>query len=272
VGLEAEEEEVKRVALPATNAVWRKLRRAQTARSKESTEALRGALPQSEAARRFWSRRTWSELAAVPAVSQVVLALVREGAGLGAIGAYATIAQDEVRHADLSLAMANALGGYDEEVPHGLEYSPRSLAAPSDVPVVVWALANGCFSETVSLALIQARHAATTHPTVRAVLAETLKDEALHVRVAWQLAGDVLPKLLPRERRELLAYATELAEMTRRTFGTSGLSPKLRAQENRLRDETARAGLGARAAAEENVIVNEALVDVWARLGALGLR
>jgi len=50
------------------------------------------------------------------------------------------------------------------------------------------------------------------------------------------------------------------------------LSPKLRAQENRLRDETARAGLGALSAREENVIVNEALATVWARLEALGLR
>lgn len=272
MGREAEEEAVKRVELPETNAVWRKLRRAQTARTKESTDELRGALPRSDAARRFWSRRTWSELAAVPAVSQVVLALVREGAGLGSIGAYTTIAQDEVRHADLSLAMANALGGYDEEIPDGLEYSPRSLAAPTDVPVAVWALANGCFSETVSLALIQARHAATKQPTVRAVLAETLKDEALHVRVAWQVAGEVLPKLPARERKELSAYARELAEMIRRTFGTSGLTGTLRTAENRLRDETARAGLGALHASEENVIVNEALEDLSERLRAHGLR
>lgn len=272
MGREAEEEAVKRVELPETNAVWRKLRRAQTARTKESNDELRGALPLSEAARRFWSRRTWSELAAVPAVSQVVLALVREGAGLGSIGAYATIAQDEVRHADLSLAMANALGGYDEEIPDGLEYSPRSLAAPTDVPVVVWALANGCFSETVSLALIQARHATTKQPTVRAVLAETLKDEALHVRVAWQVAGEVLPGLPARERKELSAYARDLAEMIRRTFGTSGLTGKLRSAENRLRDETAKAGLGALSAAQENVIVNDALDDVAERLRAFGFR
>lgn len=92
------------------------------------------------------------------------------------------------------------------------------------------------------------------------------------MRVAWQVAGEVLPKLTPRERKELSAYSNELAEMIRRTFGTSGLSPKLRASENRLRDETAKAGLGARSASEENVIVNDALDEISERLRVHGLR
>ncbi len=256
----------------SSSAVWNKLRRAQSARSREATLELGvGALPRSDAARRFWSRRTWSELAAVPAVSQVVLALVREGAALATIGAYTAIAQDEVRHAGLSHGLAERLGGYDDDVPDGLDYAPRSLANPSDVSFAVWALANGCFSETVSLALIRARHAATKQPLVRAVLAETLKDEALHVRIAWQTAEEVLPNLSPTARKDLAAYGEQLAEMLRRTFGTAGLPSKLRRREVAIRDGAATAGLGSVQAAQENALIDEALTGIKARLSKLGV-
>lgn len=261
-----------KVTLPHAPA-WRALRRAQVARARTVREALPdGPVPRADAARRFWSRRTWSELAAVPAVSQVVLALVREGAGVEPLGAYTTIASDEVRHAALSRALADRLGGYDDDVPDGLDFAPRSLASPSDVPVAVWALANGCFSETVSLALIRARHAATRHPVVRAVLAETLKDEALHVRVAWQVAGEVLPGLPRAAQKDLGGYGADLAEMIRRTFGTEGLPRATQRRERALRDQTAAAGLGALPAGAENALVRDALDDVVSRLGRLGIR
>ncbi|HEY1087052.1 MAG TPA: hypothetical protein VGE37_05130 [Archangium sp.] len=249
---------------------WKKLRAARASRGRSALHALpAGSLPKNDAARRFWSERTWSEFAAVPAVSQVVLALVREGAPLETLGAYTAIADDEVRHALLSKALADAFGGYVDEVPEGLGYAPRGLAAPSDVPVHVWALANGCFSETVSLALIRGRHAVTEQPVVRAVLSETRKDEAVHVRVAWALADELLPALPRAEKKELRAYAQELGEMLRRTFGTKGLPPTLRRRERKLRDGTAEAGLGALGADAEDAIVERALGEIEARLGRL---
>lgn len=249
---------------------WRKLRSARAARARAALYAVpAGAVPRSEAARRFWSERTWSEFAAVPAVSQVVLALVREGAPLDALGAYTAIADDEVRHALLSRELAEKLGGYVDEVPEGLGYAPRGLASPSDVPAHVWAMANGCFSETVSLALIRARHARTKHPVVRAVLAETLKDEAVHVRIAWELAGQLLPRLGREERKDLRAYGAELGEMLRRTFGTQGLPAALQRSQRALRDETADAGLGALDARMENQVIDTALEDIGERLAGL---
>jgi hypothetical protein len=265
------QEEVNRAGLStAAGGTWTKLRSARASRARSALSALPvGAVPKNDAARRFWSERTWSEFAAVPAVSQVVLALVRAGAPLDVLAAYTTIADDEVRHALLSQELAQKLGGYVDEIPEGLEYSPRGLAAPSDVPVHVWAMANGCFSETVSLALIRARHASTKHPVVRAVLAETLKDEAVHVRVAWEVAENLLPGLPADEKKDLRGYGADLAQMVRRSFGTKGLPPALSRSQRRLRDLTADAGLGALDAASENHVVNTALEDIDARL--LGL-
>ena len=253
-------------ASTALGGTWKKLRTARASRARSALYELPpGAVPKCDAARRFWSERTWSEFAAVPAV----LALVREGAPLDTLGAYTAIADDEVRHALLSRELAQRLGGYVDEIPEGLAYAPRGLATPSDVPAHVWAMANGCFSETVSLALIRARHAATKHPVERAVLAETLKDEAVHVRVAWELAEGLLPTLDSGTRTDLRGYGADLAEMLRRTFGTQGLSPALSRTEKRLRDRTAEAGLGALDADSENKVVDEALADIDERLRPL---
>lgn len=252
---------------------WRKLRTARAARLERALfEVPKGRVPKDDAARRFWSERTWSEFAAVPAISQVVLALVRAGAPLETLGAYTAIADDEVRHATLSRDLAERLGGYVDEIPTGLAYAPRALATPSNVAVHVWALANGCYSETVSLALIQARHAQTKHPVIRAVLAETLKDEAMHVRVAWELAEGLLPTLPAAERASLADYGDELARMLRATFGTAGLPPPLRASERKLRDRTAAKGLGSLTADEEDAVVERTLAQIDARLSDLKLR
>ena len=79
----------------ALGGTWKKLRAARAPRVRSALfELPAGSVPQKDAARRFWSERTWSEFAAVPAVSQVVLALVREGAPLDTLGAYTAIADD----------------------------------------------------------------------------------------------------------------------------------------------------------------------------------
>ena len=257
-------------ASSALGGPWKKLRSARASRVRSALfELPAGAVPKNDAARRFWSERTWSEFAAVPAVCQVVLALVREGAPLDTLSAYTAIADDEVRHALLSRDLAQRLGGYVDEIPEGLAYAPRGLATPSDVPAHVWALANGCFSETVSLALIRARHAVTKHPVVRAVLAETLKDEAVHVRVAWEMAEGLLPGLDAETKTDLRGYGADLAEMLRRTFGTQGLPAALARSEKRLRDRTAEAGLGALDSGAENAVVDAALADIDERLRPL---
>jgi hypothetical protein len=249
---------------------WRKLRAARVSRNRSVLAELpKGSLPQNESARRFWSRRTWSEFAAVPAVSQVVLALVRQGAPLETLGAYTAIADDEVRHALLSRELAERLGGYVDEIPEELSYAPRGLANASEVPAHVWALANGCFSETVSLELIRARYSATKHPVIRTALGETLKDEAVHVRVGWQLAAELLPALSAEEKRDLKAYGGELGRMLRCTFGTQELEPALRRRERKLRNETAAAGLGSVDAAAENELIDRALETVDERLAVL---
>ncbi|MBX7113333.1 MAG: ferritin-like domain-containing protein [Myxococcaceae bacterium] len=261
-----------KIQLPPGSDTWAQLRAGQKRRGRSVREVLPDVPKRhADAARRFWSTRAWSEYAAVPAVSQIVLALTREGAGLHVLGAYTAVASDEVRHAQLSRELAELYGGYVDTVPEGFAYDPMGLASPSDVPVTVWALSNGCYSETVSLALIRARFSRTKHPAAHFVLNETLKDEAVHVRLGWQLAEELLPVLSRGQRRGLAEYGEALAQMLRSTFGTSALPPGPRRRERAIRDRTAALGLGALSADEEDAVVEEALSGVAERLHRLGI-
>src|ERR1043166_5660813 len=118
------------------------------------------ALPVCEEAARFWSERAWSELAAVPAMSQISLAILRDpqmNGDIDALGAIAQIGGDEVKHTELSKAVADALGGYVETIPAGAAWEPARLGDPSTMPLPFWVVASGCISETISLALMKAR-------------------------------------------------------------------------------------------------------------------
>jgi len=228
-------------------------------------------LPHSDAARRFWSERAWSEYSAVPGMSQTILALVREGGPLDELGAIAQISVDEVRHTELSRDLADALGGYVEEIPEGLAYEPQRLGDPTDTPLPCWIIGNACVSETVSLELMRARLRHTTVPHVRAVLERVLQDEAVHARMGWSLAERLLPALDPASRRHLAEYAIEAFHVVGSSFATAGLPQKARAEARRIREDTAALGLGACPPDEADHVcmrtITETIIPRFVRLG-----
>jgi hypothetical protein len=202
-------------------------------------------MPRCEEAARFWSERAWSELAAVPAMSQTSLALLRAGGDLDALGAIMQIGAEEVRHTELSRDTADALGGYVETIPAGAAWEPARLGDPSAMPLPFWLVANGCISETVSLALMKARLNHTTHDGVRAVLQSVVKDEAVHAKLGWTIAERVLPELSTETKRELADYARAMIDVIGVTFATAGLPARQRREARSIREITATRGLGA---------------------------
>jgi hypothetical protein len=244
------------------------MRRAVLPRGDEDTVRLRTALesrPASRIRRRlpkkkfephaeariFWSERAWSELAAVPAMAQTTLALIREAHSTDVLDVLARIQSDEVRHTELSRDLADAFGGYLEQIPDGSAYHPLMLAEPAADGLHFWIVGNGCLSETFSLELMKTRVKHTTHPGVRPVLSDVLKDEAMHARVCWILAEQVLPKLAPIDLEELSEFAHNTVEMLARSFSTEKLPPAERREARRVRKRVALAGLGAAPPDEE---------------------
>lgn len=250
----------------------RRMRAALDERFKRRSLQVIGPLPRCHAARHFWSERAWSEYAAIPAMSQASLALVREGGPLDEIAAIQVIAADEARHTEASRDLAEAFGGYVDDLEDVVGYHPDMLAEPCEAALSYWILGNGCISETVSLELMRARMAYTRHPVVKRTLAIILKDEATHARTSWVMAERVFPTQSESERSELADHAEELFRALARTFITRDLPRGLRRRARRIRQETADLGFGAAPPDAEDEVYRRTIEQIIRpRLAALGL-
>ena len=263
------------VPLPAGDSRYARIRRALIDRPRGRTELRRApprSLPSSSAGKVFWSQRAWSEYAAVPAMAQTALAVVRAKGPLDALHILAVIGADEVRHTEISKHLADELGGYLDTIPEGSGFRPNGLADPYDLSLPFWALSNGCVSETLSLELMRTRLPHITNAYVRSTVTHVMKDEMVHARISWLLAAEIFPALDPTSREELAEYAGDLFEVMARTFVTRALPPDDRRAERRLRNTVAREGLGAAPSAEEDATFLRVRDEiVLPRLRKLGL-
>jgi hypothetical protein len=231
--------------------------------------------PAREAARRFWSQRAWSEYAALPVLSQILLKLSAEGAPLEELSAATGILQDEALHTALSVQVAQGLGGYVEDIPDYLHLDLQSLSAPSDLPLVVWLVVGCCIGETVSRALIQARLRATTAPQLKALVARTLRDENVHVAFGWAAARRAVAALDAEEKRDLVPWCVNALRGAYEGPSTRLLKGRGQGLERRQREKVARAGLGSCSPEEEDRAVQRCvrgfILPGLARMGlALG--
>jgi hypothetical protein len=230
-------------------------------------------LPRCAPAARFWSERAFSEYAAVPAISQAVLALVREGGSLDELAAMMHVSQDEIRHTELSRDMAEAFGGYCEDVPECIDFDPKHMGDPLGWPLAFWVIGTGCVSETLSLELMRQRMHHTTHPVAAAVLADIVKDEAVHSRLGWSIASRIVPTLSQAHRRELSEYASEYVGTLAKSFISRDMAPAAKARARRLRMAVASRGLGACPPDEADATFRKTVTDIMRpRFAKIGLK
>jgi hypothetical protein len=208
-----------------------------------------------DAARRFWSQRAWTEYCALPVVSQIALKLAAEGAPLDELASVAGILQDESLHTALSAQVADAFGGYVEDIPDYLALDVAPLSAPSTMPLVVWLAVGCCVGETVSRALIVARLERTTDPALKALTARTLKDENVHVAFGWAAAKRAVKQLSPRDKRTLIPWIESALEGAWLGPSTRLLKGRGKGIERRQRQRVADAGLGSCTPEEEDAAV-----------------
>ncbi len=212
-----------------------------------------------EAARRFWSYRAWTEYAALPVVSQIALKLAAQQAPLEELTAATAILHDEALHTALSVQVAEAFGGYVEDIPDYLQLDLDGLSAPSTVPLPVWLVVGCCIGETVSRALIQARLQVTTEPMLKALIARTLKDENVHVAFGWAAAKRAVGGLSKDERASLVPWCDQALRGAFIGPSTRALSRTGRRVERRQRSLVAEAGLGACAPDAEDRAVQQCI-------------
>lgn len=155
-----------------------------------------------------WSARLTPDLSTLPAPLQKILAERRRGdallehasvasfarfsLSLMAAGAPAHLVEgahqaalDEIRHAQLSFALASAYGG-EMLTPGNMPLGP-SVEVDTDLAKIARdAAIEGCIGETLAslLAAEQAAHA--TDPAVKQVFSQIAEDEARHAELAFQ--------------------------------------------------------------------------------------
>jgi hypothetical protein len=132
-----------------------------------------------------WTEDALVEHASVAAFARTTLELLAAGAPADLVAAVQAAAADEVRHARLSFALAEAYAG----APVTAGAFPLPAAVPIETNLARLAAATfreGCVGETV-VAVLSARAAAdATDPAARALLRLVARDEARHAELAWR--------------------------------------------------------------------------------------
>jgi hypothetical protein len=169
--------------------------------------------------------------------------------------------------------VAEAFGGYIDDVPDYLGLDVAPLSAPSSMPLVVWLVLGCCIGETVSRALIQARLKRVHEPKLKALVARTLKDENVHVAFGWATARRVISAASEDDRRALVSWCESGLEGVWRGTSTRLLKGRHRACERRQRQLVADAGLGSVSPEEEDAAISECIDGfILPNFRRLGLR
>jgi hypothetical protein len=132
-----------------------------------------------------WARDGLFEHASVASFSRFSMQLLALGAPADLVRDTHAACVDEVRHAELCLALASAYLGRDVE-PSGLPM-PAAVEVGADLAAIAAESAlEGCVGETVAAVQAQASLLRATDPAVREVLAVTVEDETRHAELAWR--------------------------------------------------------------------------------------
>lgn len=132
-----------------------------------------------------WTEDALVEHASVAAFARTTLELLAVGAPAELIAGVQAAAADEVRHAQLSFALAEAYAGH--AVAAGCFPVGPAFTLETDLARIAAAtFREGCVGETV-VAMLSAKAASlATDPAVRGLLGVVARDEARHAELAWR--------------------------------------------------------------------------------------
>ena len=151
-----------------------------------------------------WLHDAREELASVPAFERAALELAQVGAPPELIDACVVAAAEEQHHADLCLAIAEALAG------RALFLGPAPAVEARPLPLLALLLDTfeaGCVGETIAAA-VAARSALGASPAIVPTLERIATDETDHAALAWRILAWGLPRLTPAERAGFFRAAT----------------------------------------------------------------
>lgn len=168
-----------------------------------------------ERSARQWWRRAREEYGSIHEFAALSHALTGARAPIDLLGGLARLITDEVRHAHLASAMAQALVPEVSELPEWAPPAAPFAPAPrlgegGDAEALLrWSadviLCSCCIGETLSLPLYRALAMGITDPVPRSIVEQILRDERLHSIFGWEALELLLPSLSEASRSWLQA-------------------------------------------------------------------
>lgn len=162
----------------------------------------------------YWADQARAEHASVPAFARLSLTLMFFGAPARLVQAAHRAAQEEIEHARLTFALANAYAG-TTIAPGPLRElaSAPAITAASLEELAAESLVDGCFLEGVAADAAHAAASSSRDPAVRGALAVIVPDEHRHTALAWEIVAWCCQEGGPAVRDAVSRLARRLPEV-----------------------------------------------------------
>jgi len=172
------------------------------------TEERRAALHE------YWLARADGELTTALAFEFMLDDLVQESVPSSVSELARNAIGEEHRHVDYCLAWARRVDPSRPAEAHFHGTRPHGFDGASDHDNrLLRTVFGGCFSETIAVHVLRASHLRIQVESVRRLNQQHLKEEVLHARLGWALAG--WDGLTPRDRSMIATYVPEMARLAR---------------------------------------------------------
>lgn len=135
-----------------------------------------------------WARDGLFEHASVASFSRFSMQLLAVGAPAYLVRDTHQAILDEIRHAEICLALASEYAGHPVE-PAGLPFPSALVITPNLAEVVTETVMEGCIGETVAAMQAYESLLLTRDPAVAEVLTVTVEDETRHAELAFRFVA-----------------------------------------------------------------------------------
>jgi len=142
-----------------------------------------------------WSQRFLTEFRSVQVMHRFLGELLATGEPLEVYAGAVELVADEIRHMALCADLLRALGApVNWPEPQELTKKAEFRAAPPIQRALATAISMLVVNETLSVAYVRDLHARCDQPTVKALLAATVEDEAGHEDFGWEYVAKSLQR------------------------------------------------------------------------------
>lgn len=224
-----------------------------------------------------WSRRAWVEYASLTETPALLVRLCLEAGRESDPKYFLTVRNtEEAWHIECCHRYAKALGGYidrpsDKSMESVFNQNRYRKVLDAKCHTDAFLMVHAAFEDNLELALYRSYLLNATEPVARRILDQFVQAKERHVEFGWLYAHERSTLWTDADRQTIAeALRDYLLQVELKGYHCPWLADPDGAEARAL-DMTAKAGLGAISAAEEQQVFEASLQDAHARLAELGV-